>query len=269
MEVALQSDQTSQCTGVHAPNTGSFHPTHFTTSACWCNIIIGTYYGGRSLAAIPIIISLFSLAKSYESNRIAEEGLSKSDEANRIAEEALSIKRTDHEILEKASSSNVTMQKVPDDFHSGYGYKGIIIRDMFRLRNGGGVPATIDGFGIRVIYGDHIDEILCVENPVWGYCALYGLPKPFDRVVVYIIPDYEKDNEPDDLPHDFSLDYPHKLDAYTSEDYFVEITVITIDSKPIIEYDIEFIGLISYNDGLIIELDPMYINRGIYDLPEN
>jgi len=28
----------------------SFRPFHFTTSACWCNITTGTYYGGRSLA---------------------------------------------------------------------------------------------------------------------------------------------------------------------------------------------------------------------------
>ncbi|MGB2965025.1 MAG: IclR family transcriptional regulator C-terminal domain-containing protein [Anaerolineales bacterium] len=34
--------------GLYSPNTGSFHPTHFTTSARWCNITTGTNSGGRS-----------------------------------------------------------------------------------------------------------------------------------------------------------------------------------------------------------------------------
>jgi len=48
LEVALQSDQTTQFLGLQAPNTGDFHPIHFTSSACWCNITTGTTIEGRS-----------------------------------------------------------------------------------------------------------------------------------------------------------------------------------------------------------------------------
>lgn len=199
---------------------------------------------------MPIIISLFSLLKSYE--------------ANKYAEEALSIKKTDHVINEIASNSYLEIENVPDDFLSGVGEGGFFMRDIYRIKNSGGIPATINGFGVRVNYGENSKENICTENPIWGYCAVGGLPEPINRVVVYIVPDYDRNIEPEDLPHDFSSDYPHKLDAYTEEDYIIEISIFTDEEHYKIEYDMEIVGLILYEDQ-IVELGSMDVCCGMFE----